>query len=140
MSFKQWEQAQYIKPHRTSRQEIADLFGVADRDIAAAQTAHLIADWRLNIAYNAGLQLATAGYQAARMGHHYRVIQSLELTLQLDAETIALFDDFRKLRNESDYERAGRVSNTDADEMLQLAIRLRTEVEAWIRRHNPGLL
>ena len=65
MSFHKWVQAGWLKPHRTSKQEIADLFGVADRDIAACQTAGLIADWRLNIAYNAALQLATAALAAA---------------------------------------------------------------------------
>jgi hypothetical protein len=118
---------------------------VADRDIAACQTAGLIADWRLNIAYNAGLQLATAalaaaGYQAVRAGHHYRVIQSLALTLKLNAGTIAEFDDYRKMRNTSDYQRAGLISDTDADGMLKLAVRLRKEVEVWIRKHHPSLL
>jgi hypothetical protein len=42
-------------------------------------------DWKLNIAYNAALQAATAalaaaGYRAAREQHHYRTIQSLALT------------------------------------------------------------
>lgn len=43
-------------------------------------------DWKLNIAYNAALQAATAalaasGYRAAREQHHYRTIQSLAHTL-----------------------------------------------------------
>ena len=145
MSFQNWVQSGWLKSHRSSKQEVADLFGVADRDITACQTAGLIAEWRLNIAYNAALQLATAalaaaGYEAARVGHHYRVIQSLALTLQLDAGAIAEFDDYRKMRNTSDYERAGLVSDTDADGLLRFAIRLRVEVEAWIRANHPTLL
>jgi hypothetical protein len=145
MSFQNWVQSGWLKPHRPSKQEIADLFGVADRDIAACQTAGLIADWRLNIAYNAALQLATAalaaaGYQAARAGHHYRVIQSLALTLQLHAGAVAEFDDYRKMRNTSDYERAGLISDTEADGMLKLAQRLRTEVHTWTRANHPTLV
>ena len=60
MSLQNWVRSGWLRPHRSSKQEIADLFGVADRDIAACQTKGLIADWRLNIAYNAALQLATA--------------------------------------------------------------------------------
>lgn len=117
---------------------------MVDRDIAACQTRGLIADWRLNIAYNAGLQLATAalvaaGFEAARAGHHYRVIQSLALTLKPPASTVAEFDDYRKLRNMSDYERAGLVSDTEADGMLKLALRLRGDVEFWIRQNFPHL-
>ncbi len=57
--------------HQTSPREIADLFGVADRDLRDCQVRGLSADWRLNIAYNAALQIATvalaaAGYRAAK--------------------------------------------------------------------------
>lgn len=145
MTFRSWVRSGWLKPHRSSRQEIADLFGVADRDIAACQTPDLVADWRLNIAYNAALQLATAalaaaGYEASRIGHHYRVIQSLALTLGLDADTVAGFDDLRRMRNTSDYERAGAISDTEADEMLRLAKRLRGDVEAWIRAKHSKLV
>jgi hypothetical protein len=138
-------QSGWLKPHRPSKQEIADLFGVADRDIAACQTTGLIADWRLNIAYNAALQLATAalaaaGYEATHLAHHYRTIQSLALTLKLEDGTVAEFDDYRKMRNTSDYERAGLISDTDAEGMLKLELRLRKEVGAWIQAKHSVLL
>jgi hypothetical protein len=41
--------------HQTTPEEIADLFGVAQRDIADSRIAQLSPDWRLNIAYNAAL-------------------------------------------------------------------------------------
>jgi hypothetical protein len=69
----------------TSPQEISDLFAVADRDLEDCRTSGLSADWQMNIAYNASLQLATvalaaSGYRASRDAHHYRVIQSLAYT------------------------------------------------------------
>jgi hypothetical protein len=142
-SLQDWLKFGWLKEHRTSREEIADLFAVADRDLAASKTTGLHTDWRFNIAYNAALQLASAalaaaGYQAERSNHHYRVIESLELTVGLDAATVRKFDTFRKKRNISDYERAGGVSDMEANEMRQLAERLRTEVEAWIREKHPG--
>jgi hypothetical protein len=50
------------------------------------QISGLSADWQLNIAYNAALQVATvalaaAGHRAAKDAHHYRVIQSLTYTM-----------------------------------------------------------
>ncbi|TWT44524.1 hypothetical protein RAS1_09390 [Phycisphaerae bacterium RAS1] len=139
-----WLKSGWLKQHQSSRQEIAELFGLADRDLDACQTTDLVTDWRFNIAYNAALQLATAalaaaGYQAARMAHHFRVISSLELTLGWDKPTVELMNDFREKRNEADYERAGAISEADANEMLTLAQRLRTEVEAWIAQHYPHL-
>jgi hypothetical protein len=47
------------------------LLHIADRDLKDCEAGGLSADWKLNIAYNAALQAATAalaasGYQAAR--------------------------------------------------------------------------
>ncbi len=104
----------------------------------------MIADWRFNIAYNAALQvasaaLAAAGYQPERSTHHYRVIQSLAMTLGTDPVTIQKLDIFRKKRNIADYERSGAISEFEADEMRRLARRLRKEVEAWIEKNYPEL-
>ena len=145
VSLQDWLKFGWLKEHKTSRQEIADLLAVADRDLEACQTPALVPDWQFNIAYNAALQLASAalaaaGYQAERSNHHYHVIQSLEFTLGTEPATIAKFDVFRKKRNIADYDRAGAVSETEADEMRQLAETLRSEVEAWIRRNHPQCL
>src|SRR5260370_1410913 len=103
--------------------------------------------WRrtgFNIAYNAALRIATAvlaasGYQAERANHHYRVIDSLSLTLGTDAGSIKKFDIFRKKRNISDYERADTISASDVEEMRSLAEKLRVDFEAWIQKNHPQL-
>lgn len=101
VSLQDWLKNGWLTEHKPSRQEIRDLLGVADRDLADCSTPGLSADWRLNIAYNAGLQLATAalaaaGYRATRDSHHYRVIQSLAHTVGADRAIIAQFEQFRK--------------------------------------------
>jgi hypothetical protein len=141
VSLRDWLGFGWLKAHKTSRQEIAALFAVADRDLAACQTVGLVADWRFNIAYNAALQLASAalaasGYQAERSNHQYRVIQSLELTIGADANTIRKFDLFRKKRNINDYEQADAVSELETEEMRKLAVSLRRTVEAWIKKNH----
>jgi len=142
MSLEDWLKFGWLKEHKTSRQEIADLLAVADRDLQACQTPDLVSDWRFNIAYNAALQLATAalaaaGYEAERTNHHYRVIHSLEFTLGVDATAIGKFDVFRKKRNITDYERVDTISETEAEEMRQLAETLRDNVDTWIRKNHP---
>jgi len=122
-----------------------DLFAVADRDLSDCQSSGLSADWKLNIAYNAALQTATAalaaaGYRASRQAHHYRAIQSLAYTIGADAGLVAQFDQFRKKRDIGGYERIGIVSDMEAEEMLALAERLRWEVEDWIRIEHPDLV
>lgn len=145
MSLQSWLQNSWLIRHATSSQEIADLLRISDRDLAACQVPGLPADWRLAIAYNAGLQaataaLASAGYRASRDNHHYRVIQSLEFTIAPERRVIDAFDGFRKKRNSGSYDSAGAISDREANEMLCLAFRLRADVEAWIRKTHPKLI
>jgi hypothetical protein len=145
MSLQSWRQNSWLVEHATSPEEITNLLGLSDRDLAACQVEQLSADWRFAIAYNAGLQAATAalaaaGYRATRDNHHYRVIQSLEFTTAPDRRVIDTFDGFRKKRNISSYDLAGSVSDKEAGEMLKLAISLRGDVERWIRATRPELL
>lgn len=144
MSLKDWLQNGWLVEHQPSPREIADLLAVVDRDLADARAKGLSPDWRLNIAYNAALQAATAalaaeGYRAAREAHHYRVIQSLEFTVRSDPAAIAQFDRFRKKRNIGGYERVGATSDREADEMHDFARSLHEAVIAWLRRTHPKL-
>lgn len=118
---------------------------MADRDLVDCRAAGLSSDWRLNIAYNAGLQAATAalaaaGFRAGREAHHYRVIQSLAYTVGADSVVIARFDAFRKKRNIGGYERVGTVSDAEADEMIAFAEEVRMRVKNWIAIEHPDLL
>jgi hypothetical protein len=113
--------------------------------LTACKVKELPADWRLAIAYNAGLQAATAalaaaGYRASRDNHHYRVIQSLEFTIAASRKLVDTLDGFRKKRNVSSYDLAGAVSDKEADEMFKLAVEIRSQVEKWIRTTHPELL
>jgi hypothetical protein len=145
MSLQDWLGKGWLVEHRPSSAEIGDLLGLVDRDLRDSQVPGLTADWRLNIAYNAALQAATAalaasGYRATRKAHHMRVIQSLAFTVGWDKALITTLDGFRRMRNINDYERAGFVSDGEAEEMLALAKRLRVEVLAWIREKHPAMV
>lgn len=145
MSLQNWLQNSWLVQHATSMEEIANLLRISDRDLSACQVKQLPADWRFAIAYNAGLQaataaLASAGYRAARDNHHDRVIQRWSSQPLRGASSSMPFDGFRKKRNVSSYDLAGSVSDKEADEMFQLATRLRADVEAWIQATRPELL
>lgn len=145
MSLQNWLNNRWLEGHRTSAREIDELLAIADRDISDSQIPELSADWKMNIAYNAALQLATAalaasGYRAAREAHHYRIIQSLAYTINADTELITLFDRFRKKRNISGYDCVGMVSDHEANEMRDFAIRFRERITAWLREKHPDLV
>ena len=145
MSLNDWHRAGWLTEQQTSKQEIADLLAVANRDLTDCEVAGLSADWRLTIAYNAALQVATAalaaaGYRASREAHHYRVIQSLAFTLGSENALVIQFEQFRKKRNIGGYERAGTISDQETREMITLAKRLRTDVQAWLKTNHPKLV
>ena len=138
MSLQDWLKNGWLVEHKTSAAEIADLMAIANRDLEDCHVQGLSPDWKLNIAYNAALQASTAalaacGYRASREAHHYRVIQSLSLTIGADVRLVRQFDSFRKKRNFGEYERAGTVSDQEANEMITLAERITQEVKDWLK-------
>lgn len=145
MSLRDWAKNGWLTEHKSSPQEIAELLRVADRDLVDCQVSGLSSDWRLSIAYNAALKLGTAalaaeGYRASREAHHYRIIQRLAFTIGAGKELVIQLDQFRKKRNISDYERAGMVSDLEANEMIALAEKLRKHVLNWLHSNQPELL
>jgi len=144
MSLKDWLRNGWLVAHKPSRQEIQDLLAIAERDLRECRAEGLSPDWRLAIAYNSALQSASAalvatGYRSARNGQHFRIFQSLALTIGADVSLIAKLDAFRKKRNISDYERSGSVSEQEARELYELAGSLKRTVELWLKKNHPAL-
>jgi hypothetical protein len=145
MRLRDWERSGRLVAHRPSAEEMRDLLALVERDLADSRADHLSADWRMQIAYNAALQAATAalaaaGCRAVREQHHYRVIQSLSETARIEPRLVQTLDVFRKKRNLSSYERSGLVSHAEAMAMRELAAAIRRKVLAWLRREHPHLL
>jgi uncharacterized protein (UPF0332 family) len=145
MSLIDWRRNGWLAEHSTSAREIADLLKAVERDLADARTPGLSVDWRMNIAYNAALQsasaaLAASGYRASRDQRHYRIIQSLVHTVGLPEVVVAQLDRFRVKRNRGTYERAGMVSDREAAEMISLAVDIHARVFAWLEKKHGGLL
>lgn len=145
MSLKQWANDGWLRPHQTSPQEIADLLGIVERDLADAE-GNISADWRLGIAYNGALKLCTillqaSGYRAEKNLQHYRTIAALPLILgeqrKDDADYLEVC---RRKRNTTEYDRAGAATNEDASELVAFATELRADVLDWLKQHYPDLV
>ena len=144
MILQDWLKNGWLIEHKSSPAEISELLALVERDLSDCRIQDLSSDWRLNIAYNAALQAATAalaasGYRASRESHHYRVIQSLSLTIGADQNLVRQFDMFRRKRNIGGYERVGLVSDLEADEMIDLAEKLKKEVINWLASQHAEL-
>jgi len=144
MSFEHWLETGWLKEHKPTSREIAELLAVADRSLKDCQVPELSSEGKLDMAHNAALQssaaaLAAAGYRASREAYHYYVIQSLSFTLQLEERIIRRLNKLRLKRNVSAYERPGMVTEQEAQEMVELAKLIRQQVEEWIRNNYPEL-
>lgn len=142
-----WVSSGSLQKHATSPQEVADLLAIVERDLAAARTPGLGPDWQLTIAYNAALQaakvaLAAAGYRvsSSEKGHHYRLVESLRYTAEVPGSDVDLLQRMKKKRHVSDYEVAGAVSDREAEEMYELAKRVRDRVAKWLAERHAALV
>ena len=145
MSLREWAEGQWLRPHATSREEIAGLLGIVERDLADAGR-DISAEWRFGIAYNAALRLCTIllyaeGYRPERNLQHYRTIQALGLVLGPDRQAdVEYIEVCRKKRNIIEYDAAGTVTERDATELAAFVVELRDRVLAWLREHHTELL
>jgi len=146
MTLKQWADNGWLRPHRTSPEEIDNLLSIVDRDLADAQEEGISADWRFGIAYNAALKLCTillyaSGYRAERTLQHYRTIQAMPLILGKERERdVKYLDTCRMKRNVMEYDYVGGATENDANELVGFAADLREEVLIWIKHNHPQLL
>ncbi|MBI1850568.1 MAG: hypothetical protein HYR85_09515 [Planctomycetes bacterium] len=146
MSLKEWADNGWLRPHQSSREEIAGLLTIVDRDIADAAERGISADWRFGIAYNAALKLSTillhaSGYRPERTLQHFRAIQALPLILgDHRKDDAAYLDACRIKRNTAEYDVAGAATDADGKELLEFAKTLRKDVLGWLKKHHAGLL
>jgi hypothetical protein len=122
------------------------LFNVIERDLRVSGDKNMDSDWRFVVAYNASLQTATialhaSGFEAAKGGgaHHY-TIESLRLTINASVERVNELQAFKAKRAASVYEMIGIASETEIDGLRNLALELRDQVLAWMKKTHPSLL
>ncbi len=146
MSLEQWFSNGWLKRHKCSSHEIANLFNIVERDLQDAETGELSADWKFGIAYNAALKLCTIlisaeGYRPEKTLQHYRTLQALPMILgagrKADAEYL---DTCRAKRNTVEYDRAGAMSDADAAELIEFARELEKDVREWLKQSHPELM
>jgi len=145
MSLKQWGDNGWLKPHRTSREEVSQLLGIVERDLHDAEK-DISPDWRFGIAYNAALKLCTVslyaeGYRPSHESQHYRTLGALPEIFGRDKKEDAQYlDDCRKKRNIVEYDYIGGASGSDADELIVFVKEFRNEVIAWLKKKHPELV
>ena len=99
-----------LKEHPADARETARLLAAAERGVADARVGKISPETRFDAAYRAITQIGLAALMAQgyrpdtnRPGHHMTIIQTLTLTLGIDARRMALLDTLRRKRNLADY-------------------------------------
>ncbi len=145
MSLENWAKNGWLRPHQTNRQQVTDLLAIVVRDLADAQSS-VSADWQFGIAYNAALKLCTillyaSGYRPEKNLAHYRTLQALPLILGNSRNDDADYlDACRAKRNTAEYDVAGCVTQSEADELRTFATSLRDDVLEWLKSSHPDLV
>ena len=146
MNFETWLAEGRLRPHKTTKKEIHDLLGIAQRDIADAAVQGLSSDRRFLIAYEVALTLATiplysAGFETHGRGHHWLTFRVLPDVIGSEfAELAEFFDLCRTKRNVGTYDRGGQVSETEVEELLAEVRTLQGIIEDWLRRNHSDLI
>jgi hypothetical protein len=128
----------------TSKGEIDNLRSIVSRSLANVAIAGLATDIRFILAYDAARTLSlmvvrAEGYRPRAIGGHYNTFIALEAADPAFAALSAYFNNCRMLRNQSEYDFAGGIADTDADQLLKSVQQFATDAEAWITARHPHL-
>ena len=129
-----------------SRETAQRLIAAVARQITDAKIGAVSSETRFCSAYAAIRMLADLGLHAngyrtltSRPGHHYTAIQTLSLTLGIDARTVVRLDYLRKQRNITEYS-GDLVSDADVAECVMQAEALYVLALRWLRKNKKDLL
>lgn len=138
----------HLTNHQATVAEVRNLLGVVDRELADGGVTGMSDDGRFRHAYDAALLLCklvlhVSGFEVKEqaMDHHALWINSLEFTLGEEHKaTLVHLSKSSKLRHTTLYDHAGVIQKQDADDLLESARQLRTDVLTWLHARHPNLI
>lgn len=146
MSLDNWAKNSWLKPHRTSKQEIQGLFSIVQRGLQDSQLERLSSDGKFLHAYRASFTLATillysSGYTpTSGQSHHYRTIAAIpEILGDKYKDDMDYLNECRSKRNAAEYDAANEVSETEANELIDFTKQFQTTVKKWIQKNHLEL-
>jgi len=146
MSLEKWLEYGWLRREPSSANEIKALQGIVQRSLDDSKVEAISVDLRFVASFTAALTAATialraAGYRTVtQTGHHAKIIESLELTIQADSKLIQKLKVLSNKRNKSIYDAAGAVSDQDLKEIAKVATELHRQVTLWLSKSHPELL
>jgi hypothetical protein len=146
MNLKEWAGHGWLKPHKTSKEEIKNLLAIVERELKDAAILALSADARFVMTYNAALKLCTiilyaSGYRTGGNRAHYHTLEALPIILgnhlRQDADYLS---SCLSKRNHAEYDYVDVVGEPDVEELLQFTKELKEKVLIWMQKNHAELL
>lgn len=134
-----------LEKHKTSPQEIKELFGVAKRCLKDASQDAISFELRYISAYQAALAAGEAllccfGYSAPKTNYHYMVWEGLRQALDGSfKDTLILFNEARSKRGDAFYDHADVTSETEFKEVFKESENFVKFVKHKIKKEFPEL-
>jgi hypothetical protein len=142
MSLKDWAEHGWLKPHKTSKEEIGNLLAIVERELKDAAISGLSADARFVMTYNAALKLCTillsaSGYRTGGNRAHYHTLEALPLILGQDLRSDADYlSSCLSKRNHAEYDYVDVVGESDVEELIQATKELKEKVLVWLKKEH----
>lgn len=147
MSLEQWLRNAWLQPAEPTVAGIQQLLRVVQREISDAQAKGLSVDGRFQHAYNAALQLCMIALLASGcrvtkgQSQHKRAIECLPWTLGKKwSDTADYIERCSRMRSQAMYDCIDVVSEEDADDLLDTAKQLKTDVVNWLKANHQALV
>lgn len=116
-----------VEKFETDPEQVKNEMGIARSNVKSAKKMLEIKEWEWahNAAYNAILQASRAlmfakGYRPMSQEHHVAVVSFMQAvySAKFGSDLMRAFDNARKRRNESLYDRAGPISPEQAEDLV----------------------
>lgn len=134
-----------LQRHKTSPEEIRDLFGVAERCLKDASCNMISLELRFISAYQAALAAGEAllyclGYEAPKNAYHYMTWEALRQVLGDSFKTtLILFNSARQKRADAFYDHASVTTETEYEEIFEEAKKFVDFIRTKIKKEFQNL-
>ena len=133
-----------VMPEAPDKGELDNLRSIVALRLSDINAIGLSDEQRFIIAYDAARIMAlmlvrASGYRPRKAAFHFNTFKGLAA---VDASFVTLsgyFDLCRSRRNESEYDFAGGISKTDADDLVDAVQKFQQAAEKWIVVRDPSL-
>ena len=134
-----------VRAEPATKAELDALRSIVARSFADLQTTGLSTDIQFVLAYDAARTLSlmvvrAEGYRPRPVAGHYNTFQALQAADPRFVPQAHYFDVCRSKRNQSEYDFAGGVSDTESGQLRAMVAQFATDVEEWIRTRHPNFV